>query len=245
MTNEKNPTYIDDILFESEMIPTFSDMEMMLTQDGIRLSNHAKDYLAEIASLKPLDANTEKSLLSRLEEDESAKNALIEGNMRLVICTAKRYCGRGVQLLDLLQEGSLGLVNAVEGYSAVSASEEFKHFAVTCIVSAIEDAISEAEASRKIPEHVMELLNKISRSDMTLEEKLGREATPEEIAADTGLSLDEVTAMMEMMEDVASHEAENVPLDDSTEASHDGECTDSECHEHHHTHYNPGKHTHS
>ncbi len=248
MNNEKNLAQFlamaEDIVFESELIPTYGDMEMMLEQDGVTLNRHAKNYLSEIASLPALDADAVDKLVRRLVQDDPfAKSDLIEGTMRLVVCAAKRYCGRGVTFLDLLQEGSLGLVGAVEEYSADRG--DFRTYAACCIAEALDNAVAEAEASGKIPEHVTELLNKISRSDMMLEEKLGREATPEEIAADTGLDLEEVTAIMEIMEDVASHEAaESGNAEEGHEHHHhDHDCHDPDCTEHHH--YDPGRHTHS
>ena len=104
----------EDIVFESELIPSYGDMEMMLTQEGVNLNRHAKNFLSEIASLPALDADGAAHLASRLDSDPAAKADLIEGLMRIVVCAAKRYIGRGVTFLDLLQEGSLGLVGAAE-----------------------------------------------------------------------------------------------------------------------------------
>lgn len=234
MNNEDKRALAEDILFEAELIPTLSDMEHMLEQDGISLNRHAKDYLAEVAALPSLDAASAEELSSRLaQNDDRARSAFIERCMRLVICAAKRYSGRGVALLDLFQEGSLGLVSAAEEYSV--GDGEFGRFAVFHILDALERAVGEAEASRRIPERLTELLEKISRSDMTLEEKLGREATPEEIAADTGLDTEEVTAVMEIMEDVASREAEKE--EQNGEDAYDGCGPDS-----HHPHFHPGEH---
>lgn len=234
MNNEKNLTLAEDIVFESELIPTYGDMEMMLTQDGVTLNRHAKNYLSEIASLPALDADAVDRLVRRLlQEDPTAKSDLIEGTMRLVVCAAKRYCGRGVTFLDLLQEASLGLVGAVEDYTAEDG--DFRTYAACAIVEALEYAVEEAADSGKIPDHLTELLNMISRSDMVLEEQLGREATPEEIAADTGLALDEVTSVMEIMEDIASQ--------DNGEASAEEETVEADAGAY--PHYDPGRHTHS
>ena len=204
MSYENNPALAEDIVFESELIPTYGDMEMMLVQDGIQLSRHAKNYLSEIASLPAMEADEISRLAKRIADDPAAKADLIEGTMRIVVCAAKRYCGRGVLFLDLLQEGSLGLVGAVETYTPDDG--DFRLHAAGCIVDALEFAVADAEAVDSVPEHLTELLNTISRSDMVLEEKLGREATPEEIAEDTGLALDEVTSIMEIMEEIASQD---------------------------------------
>lgn len=204
MDNERNPALAEDIVFESELIPTYGDMEMMLVQDGVRLNRHAKTYLSEIASLPALDAEGVNRLTGRLAEDPAAKSDLIEGTMRIVVCAAKRYVGRGMTFLDLMQEGSLGLVGAVETYTEEDG--DFRLHAAGCILDALEFAVADAEMSGGIPEHLTELLNTISRSDMVLEEKLGREATPEEIAEDTGLALDEVISVMEIMEDIAAQD---------------------------------------
>ncbi len=227
----------EDIAFEADLIPTYGDMEMMLAQEGVTLTRHAKNYLAEIAALPIPDADT----IARLAADlsEKAKASLIEGCMRLVICAAKAYDGRGVTFMDLLQEGSLGLVSAAETYGGEG---DFRIHAALCILDALEFAVEDAEATGKIPDHVTELLNRISRSDMELELRLGREATPEEIAADTGIALDEVTAVMEMMEDVA---ALNNAESGEAEEEHDHDCDCGHDHEHPHRHYEPGKHRHS
>ena len=226
----------EDIVFESELIPSYGDMEMMLTQEGVNLNRHAKNFLSEIASLPSLDADGAAHLASRLDSDPAAKADLIEGLMRIVVCTAKRYIGRGVTFLDLLQEGSLGLVGAVETYTPDDG--DFRLHAAGCIVDALEFAVADAEAVDSVPEHLTELLNTISRSDMVLEEKLGREATPEEIAEDTGLALDEVTSIMEIMEEIA--------LQDNGEAAEteeeDAETADAEDVR---TRWDAGRHTNS
>ena len=208
----------EDIVFESELIPSYGDMEMMLTQEGIRITRHVKTFLSEIASLPVLDAAGAARLASRLGSDPAAKSELIEGMMRLVICAAKRYTGRGVPFLDLLQEGGLGLVGAAETYTPEDG--DFRVHAAGCILDALEFAAADAEMSGGIPAHLTELLNAISRSDMVLEEKLGREATPEEIAEDTGLALDEVLSVMELMEDIASQDNGEaaVPEDEAADA---------------------------
>ena len=251
MNSEYNPTPFDaaasaaeDVVFESELIPTYGEMEMMLDQEGIRLNRHAKTYLSEIASLPAADAAETDRLAQRLADgDPSVKSGLIEGNLRLVVCAAKRFTGRGMIFLDLLQEGSLGLVDAVESYT----SGDFRLYAAGRILKALEDAVRETEEIRGIPAHLTELLNVISKSDMVLEERLGREATPEEIAADTGLDLDEVTAVMEIMEEIASHEAEEMQAEEEHSHHHhdhgEHECDDPVCEEHHH--YDPGHHFHS
>lgn len=237
MNNEKNTALAEDIVFESELIPTYGDMEMMLTQDGVTLNRHAKNYLAEIASLPAFDADAaDKSAGRVLAGDEAAKSALIEGTMRLVVCAAKRFVGRGVTFLDLLQEGSLGLVGAVEDYTAEDG--DFRTYAAGAVLEALEYAVEDAEDSGKIPDHLTELLHTISRSDMVLEEQLGREATPEEIAADTGLALDEVTSVMEIMEDIAAQ-------DNGEEAAEDSAEETAAAAEESRPHYNPGRHTNS
>ncbi len=219
MNNERNPALAEDIVFESELIPTYGDMEMMLVQDGVSLNRHAKTFLSEIASFPAPDADAVNALAGRmLQNDPAAKSDLIEGTMRIVVCAAKRYTGRGVTFMDLLQEGSLGLVGAAETYTAEDG--DFRLHAAECILDALEFAVADAEMSGGIPEHLTELLNTISRSDMVLEEKLGREATPEEIAEDTGLALDEVVSVMEIMEEIASQdngEADAEPTEAETE----------------------------
>lgn len=244
MNNENIPTsrlaQAEDIVFEADLIPTYGDMEMMLSQEGVTLTRHAKNYLSEIASLPALDAEG----IARLAADPTAKADLIEGCMRLVVCAAKSYDGRGVMFMDLLQEGALGLVGAAETYGGEG---DFRIHAVLCILDALESAVEDAEAMDKIPDHVTELLNRISRSDMELEVKLGREATPEEISADTGIELDEVTAVMEMMEDAAALNNAESGEGETEDHEQDGDCDCGHDHsgEHPHPHYDPGRHKHS
>ncbi|MBQ9718597.1 MAG: hypothetical protein IJV76_11445, partial [Clostridia bacterium] len=146
MNNERNTALAEDIVFESELIPTYGDMEMMLTQDGVTLNRHAKKDLAEIASLPAFDADAaEKSAGRVLAGDEAAKSDLIDGTMRLVVCAAKRFVGRGVTFLDLLQEGSLGLVGAVEDYTAEDG--DFRIYAAGAVLEALEYAVEDAEDS--------------------------------------------------------------------------------------------------
>lgn len=225
MDNEKISSPAEDLVFESELIPSYGDMEMLLIQEGIRLNRHTKTYLSEIASLPALDADGAARLAARMETDPEAKSALIEGLMRIVVCAAVRYTGRGMTYLDLLQEGSLGLVGAAETYTPDDG--DFRLHAAGCVLDALEFAAADAEMSGKIPEHLTELLGIISRSDMVLEEKLGREATPEEIAEHTGLALDEVLSVMELMEEIAAQDnGEPLPADEESDAS--GERADAE-----------------
>lgn len=206
MNSEKN--YVtEDIIFEAEMIPTYSDMEMLLSQEGIRLNGHIKESLSEIAAVPMPDETKIAELTKRLlSGDEEAKNELIEGLMRLVVCTAKRYCGRGVLFSDLIQEGSLGLVCAVGDYSA--SDGDIKSAAVRGIIEAVENAVVEEKNADDIPEELTRLLTTVSHSDMVLMERLGREATPEEIAEDSGLDTEKVAAVMEIMEDIAERDNE-------------------------------------
>jgi RNA polymerase primary sigma factor len=216
----------EDIVFESELIPSYGDMEMMLTQEGVQISRHVKTFLSEIASLPALDADGAADLASRLDSDPAAKSDLIEGLMRIVVCAAKRYTGRGVTFLDLLQEGSLGLVGAAETYSPEDG--DFRLHAAGCVLDALEFAAADAEMTGEIPAHLTELLNTISRSDMVLEEKLGREATPEEIAEDTGLALDEVLSVMELMEEIASQDNVEAAAEEETAETEDADAESEE-----------------
>lgn len=219
MNSEDMRMLAEDILFEAELIPTHEDMSMLLSQEGIRLNAHTNSYLAEIAGLPTPSAEAIAALTRRLTDgDESAKGELVELMMRHVVCAAKRYCDRGVPFSDLLQEGSLGLVGAVESYAA-SPEGDFGIHAVCGILEALSEAVREAESADEIPAHLTELLQTISHSDMVLEERLGREATPEEIAADTGLDTEEVASVMEIMEEVASRENEREAAENAAETA--------------------------
>lgn len=206
MNSEKNYT-AEDIVFEAEMIPTYSDMEMLLSQEGIRISAHMKSCLSEVASVEYPDEAKLEGLTKRvLSGDDTAKGELVEGLMRLVVCAATRFAGHDVPFADLFQEGSLGLVCAVDEYT--ESDGDIRMTVIRRIFTALEEAVREAKAAEDVPDRLTELLTTVSHSDMVLLEKLGREATVEEIAADSGLEVEKVAAVMEIMEEVAAGENE-------------------------------------
>jgi RNA polymerase primary sigma factor len=157
--------------------------------DSLRL------YLREIGKVPLLTADQEVSLAKRIERgDMSAKQHMIEANLRLVVSIAKGYLGRGLSFLDLIQKGSLGLIRAVEKFD-YRKGFKFSTYATWWIRQAIARALADKARTIRIPVHVVEKLNKIGRAERKLVTELGREPTPEEIAEVTGIEPEEVDSI--------------------------------------------------
>ena len=154
-----------------------------------------KMYLKDIGKVPLLSAEKEVELAKRMEEgDEEAKRTLSEANLRLVVSIAKRYVGRGMQFLDLIQEGNLGLMKAVEKFDYTKGFK-FSTYATWWIRQAITRAIADQARTIRIPVHMVETINKQVRATRQLLQKLGREPTPEEIAEHLGCSEERVREM--------------------------------------------------
>ena len=171
----------DDIdLSEEEEI----DMENidLSVPEGVSIEDPVRMYLKEIGKVPLLSAEEEISLAQRMEEgDEEAKKRLAEANLRLVVSIAKRYVGRGMLFLDLIQEGNLGLIKAVEKFD-YRKGYKFSTYATWWIRQAITRAIADQARTIRIPVHMVETINKLIRVSRQLLQELGREPTPEEIA---------------------------------------------------------------
>jgi RNA polymerase primary sigma factor len=164
-------------------------------EDHAPATDPVRTYLKEIGGVSLLSAKDEVRLAKLIEKgDQDAKNALIEANLRLVVSVAKRYMGRGLNLLDLIQEGNLGLIRAVEKFD-YRKGFKFSTYATWWIRQAIARALADKARTIRIPVHVVEKLNKIGRAERKLVTELGREPTAEEIAAVTGIDPDEVGAI--------------------------------------------------
>ena len=154
--------------------------------EGTEVTEPLKIYLNEIGQIPLLDAEEEKELGRRsVDGDEEARRRLEEGNLRLVVSIAKHYTGRGIPLMDLIQEGNIGLMRAVEKYD-FTKENRFSTYASWWIKEAIQRAIDQQSREIREPVHVAEAMKKVQRISKELQQSLGREATPEEIAEKLG-----------------------------------------------------------
>jgi RNA polymerase primary sigma factor len=170
------------------------------TSDPVRL------YLRQIGKVKLLTAEQEVSLAKRIErKDMEAKRKLTEANLRLVVSIARRYPGRGLSLLDLIQEGNLGLIRAVEKFD-YRRGYKFSTYATWWIRQAITRAIADQARTIRIPVHMVETINKLIRVQRQLLQDLGRDATPEEVAAEMGITPDRVREILKISQDPVSLE---------------------------------------
>ncbi len=165
-----------------------------------------KVFLKDIGRIPLLSADEETELAKRMSEgDEYAKNKLTEANLRLVVAIAKRYVGRGMQLLDLIQEGNLGLMKAVEKFDYTKGFR-FSTYATWWIRQAITRAIADQARTIRIPVHMVETINKLARTTRILVQKLGRDPTPEELAEEMDLPVERVMEIQRISQDPVSLE---------------------------------------
>ena len=170
------------------------------------MDDSVKIYLKDIGKVPLLTADQEIELAKRMEEgDEEAKHILSEANLRLVVSIAKRYVGRGMQFLDLIQEGNLGLMKAVEKFDYTKGFK-FSTYATWWIRQAITRAIADQARTIRIPVHMVETINKQVRATRQLLQKLGREPSAEEIAAYLGCSVERVREIQKIAQDPVSLE---------------------------------------
>lgn len=195
----------DDIdLSEEEEI----DMENidLSVPEGVSIEDPVRMYLKEIGKVPLLSAEEEISLAQRMEEgDEEAKKRLAEANLRLVVSIAKRYVGRGMLFLDLIQEGNLGLIRAVEKFD-YQKGFKFSTYATWWIRQAITRAIADQARTIRIPVHMVETINKLVRVQRQLLQDLGRDPTPEEIGAEMDMSADRVREIQKISQEPVSLE---------------------------------------
>ena len=156
------------------------------------LDDPVRMYLKEIGQIKLLSADEEVDLAKRVSEgDQAAKNKLTEANLRLVVSIAKKYSGRGLHILDLIQEGNTGLIRAVDKFDWTKGNK-FSTYATWWIRQAITRAIADQARTIRVPVHMVEVINKATRCNRKLVQELGREPTVEEIAADLGLPVEKI-----------------------------------------------------
>lgn len=174
--------------------------------EGISIDDPVRMYLKEIGKVPLLSAEEEIRLAKRIEEDDpEAKKRLAEANLRLVVSIAKRYVGRGMQFLDLIQEGNLGLLKAVEKFD-YRKGYKFSTYATWWIRQAITRAIADQARTIRIPVHMVETINKLIRVSRQLLQELGREPVAEEIAAEMKMDVDKVREIMKIAQEPVSLE---------------------------------------
>ncbi len=196
----------DEIVNDVERLESADDMERILEQDGLMVDDPVRMYLKEIGRIPLLDPEKETVLAQRMYDgDESAKQELVESNLRLVVSIAKRYVGKGMFFLDLIQEGNLGLMKAVEKFD-YTKGYKFSTYATWWIRQAISRAIADQSRTIRIPVHMVETIHKVSRSQRQLLQELGRDATTDEIAEDVGMSPEKVREIMKISQDPVSLE---------------------------------------
>ena len=185
------------------------DFEDTVTSDGITIDDPVKVYLKEIGRVPLLTPDEEVQLALDIQkggkDGERAKQRLSEANLRLVVSIAKRYVGRGMQFLDLIQEGNLGLIKAVEKFDHTKGFK-FSTYATWWIRQAITRAIADQARTIRIPVHMVETINKLVRIQRQLLQSLGREPTPEEIAEEMGLTPERVREIQKISQEPVSLE---------------------------------------
>ena len=174
--------------------------------EGVGLEDHVRMYLKEIGKVPLLTAEEEVELAIRIEHgDEAAKDRLNEANLRLVVSIAKRYVGKGMQFLDLIQEGNLGLLKAVEKFD-YRKGYKFSTYATWWIRQAITRAIADQARTIRIPVHMVETIHKLGRVSRQLSQELGKDPTPEQIAQEMNMPVDKVREIMKISQDPVSLE---------------------------------------
>ena len=202
---------VDDDVDDEEIILTDEDEVDVENIDlsvpeGVSIEDPVRMYLKEIGKVPLLSAEEEIELAQRMEEgDQEAKKRLAEANLRLVVSIAKRYVGRGMLFLDLIQEGNLGLIKAVEKFD-YRKGYKFSTYATWWIRQAITRAIADQARTIRIPVHMVETINKLIRVSRQLLQELGREPTPEEIAAEMNMPVDRVREILKISQEPVSLE---------------------------------------
>ena len=195
----------DDIILDDEDEVEVEKIDLSVP-DGVSIEDPVRMYLKEIGKVPLLSAEEEIELAKRMElGDQEAKKRLAEANLRLVVSIAKRYVGRGMLFLDLIQEGNLGLINAVEKFD-YRKGYKFSTYATWWIRQAITRAIADQARTIRIPVHMVETINKLIRVSRQLLQELGREPTPEEIAAEMNMPVDRVREILKISQEPVSLE---------------------------------------
>ncbi len=209
---KKETEDIDDELMDDDDVVLTDEDEVdvenidLSVPEGVSIEDPVRMYLKEIGKVPLLSAEEEIELAKRMEKgDEEAKKKLAEANLRLVVSIAKRYVGRGMLFLDLIQEGNLGLIKAVEKFD-YRKGYKFSTYATWWIRQAITRAIADQARTIRIPVHMVETINKLIRVSRQLLQELGREPTPEEIAAEMNMPVERVREILKISQEPVSLE---------------------------------------
>lgn len=196
--------FLEEEMEEEEEIAV--DPMDLSVPDGISLADPIRMYLKEIGKIPLLSTEEEIELAKRMEKgDEEARKKLAEANLRLVVSIAKRYAGRGMQFLDLIQEGNLGLIKAVEKFD-YRKGYKFSTYATWWIRQAITRAIADQARTIRIPVHMVETINRLIRTSRQMVQELGREPTPEELAKKLDMPVERVREIKKISQDPVSLE---------------------------------------
>ena len=206
LPGEISTSEMNEIESEVERFGGGENMERLLEQEGLSVDDPVRMYLKEIGKVPLLTSEREKELAERMAVgDEEAKTELVEANLRLVVSIAKRYVGKGMFFLDLIQEGNLGLMKAVDKFD-YTKGYKFSTYATWWIRQAITRAIADQARTIRIPVHMVETIHKVSRYQRQMLQELGREPTPAEIGEKMGMSAEKVCEIMKVALDPVSLE---------------------------------------
>ncbi len=206
LEGEISSAEMSEIENEVEHFGAGEGMKQILEQEGLAVDDPVRMYLKEIGKVPLLTNEREHELAERMANgDEAAKSELVEANLRLVVSIAKRYVGRGMYFLDLIQEGNLGLMKAVDKFD-YTKGYKFSTYATWWIRQAITRAIADQARTIRIPVHMVETIHKVSRYSHQMLQELGREATAEEIGEKMGMSADKVREILKIAQDPVSLE---------------------------------------
>ncbi len=206
MLSELSTAEMNEIQNEVLKFGNGENMEKLLGQEGLPIDDPVRQYLKDIGRIPLLDSEEERELAEKMANgDEDAQMKLVESNLRLVVSIAKRYLGRGMFFLDLIQEGNLGLMKAVDKFD-YTKGYKFSTYATWWIRQAITRAIADQARTIRIPVHMVETIHKVTRYSRQMLQELGREPTAEEIGEKIGMSPDKVREILKISQDPVSLE---------------------------------------
>ena len=211
LSDDLSNSELNEIESEVEAFGTSENMERILEQEGLAIDDPVRMYLKEIGRVPLLTADRERELaeiMTNSDDEElkkAAKDELVNANLRLVVSIAKRYVGKGMFFLDLIQEGNLGLMKAVEKFD-YSKGYNFSTYAPWWIRQAITRAIADQARTIRIPVHMVETIHRVSKYSRQMLQELGREATADEIGEKMGMSPEKVREIMKIAQDPVSLE---------------------------------------